>query len=43
MSKSTIERPKVVSEAEWLAARKELLRKEKELTRLRDELGQQRR
>ena len=43
MSKSTIERPKVVSEAEWLAARKELLRKEKELTRLRDELGRQRR
>ena len=43
MSKSTIERPKVVSEAEWLAARKELLRKEKELTRRRDELGKQRR
>jgi predicted dithiol-disulfide oxidoreductase (DUF899 family) len=43
MSKSTIERPKVVSETEWLAARKELLRKEKELTRLRDELGRQRR
>src|SRR6202521_5232196 len=43
MSKTTIERPKVVSETEWLAARKELLRKEKELTRLRDELGRQRR
>ncbi len=43
MSKSTIERPKVVSEAEWLAARKELLRKEKELTRLRDDLSRQRR
>jgi predicted dithiol-disulfide oxidoreductase (DUF899 family) len=43
MSKSTIERPKVVSAAEWLAARKELLRKEKELTRLRDQLSRQRR
>ncbi len=34
---------KVVSPAEWLAARKELLKKEKEFTRLRDELSQQRR
>jgi predicted dithiol-disulfide oxidoreductase (DUF899 family) len=34
---------KVVSPAEWLAARKELLRKEKELTHLRDELSRQRR
>ena len=34
---------KVVSPAEWLAARKELLRKEKEFTRLRDELSRQRR
>jgi predicted dithiol-disulfide oxidoreductase (DUF899 family) len=33
----------VVPPAEWLAARKELLRKEKELTRLRDELSRQRR
>jgi predicted dithiol-disulfide oxidoreductase (DUF899 family) len=33
----------VVSQAEWLAARKELLRKEKELTRLRDEVSRQRR
>jgi predicted dithiol-disulfide oxidoreductase (DUF899 family) len=32
----------VVSEGEWLKARKELLRKEKEFTRLRDELSQQR-
>lgn len=30
-------------QAEWLAARKELLSKEKEFTRLRDELSQQRR
>ncbi len=34
---------KVVSPAEWLAARKELLRKEKEFTRLRDDLSRQRR
>jgi len=35
--------PKVVSPAEWLAARKELLKKEKEFTQLRDQLSQQRR
>src|SRR6266702_5656866 len=35
--------PKVVSPAEWLAARKELLKKEKEFTRLRDQLSKQRR
>ena len=34
---------KVVTPAEWLAARKELLKKEKEFTRLRDELSTQRR
>jgi predicted dithiol-disulfide oxidoreductase (DUF899 family) len=33
----------VVSQAEWLAARQELLRKEKEFSRLRDELSRQRR
>ncbi len=33
----------VVPSAEWLAARKELLRKERELTHLRDELSRQRR
>jgi predicted dithiol-disulfide oxidoreductase (DUF899 family) len=38
-----VERPKVVSQAEWLAARKEFLAKEKEFTRLRDELSRQRR
>jgi predicted dithiol-disulfide oxidoreductase (DUF899 family) len=32
----------VVSPADWLAARKELLRKEKEFTRLRDELSRER-
>ena len=35
--------PMVVSQADWLAARKELLKKEKEFTRLRDELSRQRR
>jgi len=34
---------KVVPQADWLAARKELLAKEKEFTRLRDELSRQRR
>ncbi len=34
---------KVVSQDEWLAARKELLAKEKQFTRLRDELSRQRR
>jgi len=33
----------VVPAAEWLAARREVLRKEKEFTRLRDELSRQRR
>jgi predicted dithiol-disulfide oxidoreductase (DUF899 family) len=33
----------VVTQAEWLAARKELLRKEKEFSTLRDELSRQRR
>jgi predicted dithiol-disulfide oxidoreductase (DUF899 family) len=43
MTHSQIEHPKVVSQAEWLAARKQLLKKEKELTRLHDALSQQRR
>jgi predicted dithiol-disulfide oxidoreductase (DUF899 family) len=43
MTISKIERPTVVPPAEWVAARKELLRKEKEFTRLRDELSRQRR
>ena len=42
-AKSKMEGPKVVSQAEWLAARKELLSKEKEFTRLRNELSRQRR
>jgi len=45
MASSTIEvgHQKVVSHAEWLAARIEFLTKEKEFTRLRDELSRQRR
>ncbi len=35
--------PKVVSRSEWLTARKQHLAKEKEFTRLRDELSRQRR
>ncbi len=38
-----VKRPKVVSQAEWIAARKEFLAKEKEFTRLRAELSRQRR
>jgi predicted dithiol-disulfide oxidoreductase (DUF899 family) len=38
-----VKHPKVVSQAEWIAARKEFLAKEKEFTRLRDELSRQRR
>ncbi|MGA8570407.1 MAG: DUF899 family protein, partial [Candidatus Binataceae bacterium] len=34
---------KVVSHDEWLAARKQLLVKEREFTRLRDQLSQERR
>jgi len=43
MTQKQIEHPKVVSQAEWLAARKQLLKKEKELTKLRDALSQERR
>jgi len=42
MTHSTIENPKVVSEAEWIEARKELLAKEKSLTRQRDALAEER-
>src|SRR5271155_5644257 len=37
-----MQHPKIVSNAEWVAARKEHLVKEKEFTRLRDELSRQR-
>ncbi len=43
MTTATSEKVKVVSPEEWLAARKELLKKEKEFTRMRDELSAQRR
>jgi predicted dithiol-disulfide oxidoreductase (DUF899 family) len=43
MVTNLIELPKVVSRAEWLSARKELLIKEKQLTRQRDEIDRQRR
>ncbi len=43
MTTSKTEVGRVVPPGEWLAARKELLRKEKEFSRLRDELSRQRR
>ena len=39
----TMETPPIVSPQEWLAARKELLAKEKELTRARDRVNADRR
>lgn len=43
MTETQMQNHRVVSEGEWLEARKDLLAKEKEFTRLRDELSQQRR
>src|SRR6202166_2821687 len=43
MSQNTIENTKVVSQGEWIAARKELLAKEKNLTQQRDALAEERR
>jgi predicted dithiol-disulfide oxidoreductase (DUF899 family) len=43
MAKSTIENSKIVSRDEWLAARKKLLAKEKQLTRERDAVSAERR
>jgi predicted dithiol-disulfide oxidoreductase (DUF899 family) len=43
MKTPTLELPEVVTRTEWLAARKELLSKEKELTRRRDALNAERR
>ncbi len=43
MVNKTMEQPKIVSRAEWLVARREHLKKEKELTRLTDELNRERR
>ena len=42
MNESAVGNPKVVSQAEWIAARKELLAKEKNLTRQRDALAEER-
>ncbi|MGQ0657889.1 MAG: DUF899 domain-containing protein [Chromatiales bacterium] len=43
MTKNNIEHSRIVSRAEWLAARNQHLSKEKELTRLRDRLSAERR
>ncbi len=43
MNQSTIEKPRVVTRDEWLDARRRHLVREKELTRLRDELSAERR
>ena len=40
---NTLDTKKIVSQDEWLEARKHLLTQEKEFTRLRDRLSQQRR
>src|SRR5215469_437388 len=42
-TQTKLDRPSVVSQAEWLVARKELLKKEKEFTRQRDALSAERR
>src|ERR1700722_16852476 len=39
MSTNTIDNPKIVSREEWLAARKKLMAKEKQLTREREALA----
>ena len=43
VEKNRMDSPNIVSHAEWIAARTELLNREKEFTRLRDELSRQRR
>lgn len=43
MKTNTFTDPVIVSEEQWLAARRELLREEKEFTRLRDQLAAKRR
>lgn len=43
MTSDTVAHPKIVSAEEWLVARKDLLAKEKELTRQRDAVNAQRR
>ena len=43
MSTVTLQHPKIVSQEQWLAARKQLLAKEKQFTHMRDDLARQRR
>jgi predicted dithiol-disulfide oxidoreductase (DUF899 family) len=43
MTETTLEHPKVVTRAEWLVARKELLAEEKALTRAHDAVSSKRR
>ena len=43
MTNTELEHPRVVGEAEWLAARRDLLAKEKEFTRQRDAISAERR
>jgi predicted dithiol-disulfide oxidoreductase (DUF899 family) len=43
MTTNLTERPNIVSQTDWLAARRDLLIKEKQLTRQRDEIDRQRR
>jgi predicted dithiol-disulfide oxidoreductase (DUF899 family) len=43
MTSTATKKQRVVSQAEWLAARKELLAKEKELTHMRDDIARRRR
>ena len=43
LQKTQVKSPKVVSQADWLVARKQLLTKEKEFTRQRDALNAERR
>lgn len=43
MTNTTMERPKIVSREEWLIARKQHLAREKEFSRLRDQLSAERR
>ena len=43
MAKASADKHKIVSQREWLAARKALLAKEKEFTKQRDRLSEERR
>ncbi len=43
MTTRTVDNPKVVSQEEWLVARKKLLAREKQLTRERDAVAEERR